>query len=363
MNDEILRERLTAVRQKLADWQVDALLITGYANRRWLSGFTGSNCRLLVTADQALLATDFRYYSQAEQQAPHFTLFRHERRTEDDERFFGHGNELTVGFEADDVTVGAFETMQQRGQDIHWHSLPTTLEPLRAVKTAVELEKIQAAAAITDQAMAQVPEIVRSGMSERQIAWELEKEMREAGADGMAFPVLVASGPNAAHPHHATGDRKVTPGDTIIIDMGGMLDGYRSDLTRSFLVGNDSSEQFMTIYEIVKQAQTAVLQQAKANMGCRQVDAIARDLIAEAGHQEHFGHGLGHGVGLDIHEEPFLSTRAKDEERLLAGMTLTVEPGIYIPGWGGIRLEELTVVTTEGLRPLSHSPYTPIIPT
>lgn len=363
MSSQIYTQRLTAVRQKLSQWQVDGILITGYANRRWLSGFTGSNAKLLVTQDQALLATDFRYYEQALRQSPHFTLFKHERRQEDDAAFLKASAANSIGLDARNMSLTDVNSLKRATDHVKWKAIDPTIEFLRAIKTADEIEKIRAAAAITDLAASQIPEIVKPGMSEKQIAWELEKTMREAGADGLAFDILVASGPNGASPHHRADARKITVGDTLIVDMGAMLDGYRSDLTRSFYVGNDPSEQFLAIYNTVLAAETAVLETAKPGMTCKAVDSIARDMIAKAGHREHFGHGLGHGVGLDIHEEPFLSQRATDDKTIEVGMTLTVEPGIYIPGWGGIRIEDLTIITENGLERLSHCPKTPIIPT
>lgn len=358
----ILADRLTAVRHKLAAWDVDGVLITGYANRRWLSGFTGSNCQLLVTASAALLATDSRYYEQAAQQAPHFTLFQHERTPQHTTDFLATSGAATIGLGAANMSLHDFAKLKEAAPNVVWHELAETVESLRVVKTAVEIAAIRRAAAITDLAMSQVTEIVQPGMTERQVAWELEKTMRDAGADGMAFDILVASGPNAALPHHHAGDRRIQLGDSLIVDMGAMLHGYRSDMTRTFFVGNAPTAEFLQAYDLVLAAQTAVLDQARAGMGLKAVDAIARDIIRDGGHDDHFGHGLGHGVGLDIHEDPFLSPRADETAVLPAGATLTVEPGIYIPGWGGVRIEDLTVVTESGLERLSHCPKNPIIP-
>ena len=358
----IHQERLTAVQSHLSAWQVDALLITSATNRRWLSGFTGSNAQLLITPDQAIIATDFRHYQQAEVQAPLFTLFKHQRTEEDTAVFIQQANAHKIGLEAKHMTLAEAENLNKAASSIEWVQLSETVESMRQLKTSAEIEAIQAAAAITDHAMSLVNEITRPGMSERVLAWELEKAMRETGADSMAFPVIVASGPNAAFPHHATGDRQLQTGDAIIIDMGAQLNGYRSDMTRTFFLGNEPTAQFMEIYELVLRAQTAVLQQTRPDMHNKTIDSIARDIIATAGHREHFGHGLGHGVGLDIHENPFLSPRSPESETISAGMTLTVEPGVYIPGWGGVRIEDLTIITENGLKSLSHCPKNPIIP-
>lgn len=356
-------ERVEKVRALLDEWQVDGVLVTGYANYRWLSGFTGSNCKLLVTAKKALLATDFRYYDQATSQSPHFTLFKHERRSEDDAAFLEEAAVASLVFNGSQLTVAQHAALQEAAPQIAWRMREKTVESLRLIKSAEELDTIRRAAAITDQTMARVAELAEPGISERALAWQLEKAMRDAGADGLAFDILVASGPNAALPHHRAGERRLQRGDALIVDMGAMVDGYRSDLTRSFYLGNEADDDYAQIYEIVLAAQTAVFQQAHAGMRCKTVDATARAIITKAGHGNHFGHGLGHGVGLDIHEDPFLSPRAADDKIIDVGMTLTVEPGIYIPGWGGVRIEDLTVVTENGLERLSHCPKRPLIPT
>lgn len=358
----ILKKRLNDVRNQLSMWQVDGLLVTGYANFRWLSGFTGSNCKLLVTSSKALLATDFRYYEQAQSQAPHFTLFKHERRTEDDIAFLEEAAVSSLAFNTSQLSVAQFEALRAAAPDVSWNGQPQTVETLRLVKSADEIEKIRRAAAITDHAMAQVPKLAKPGMSEKQLAWQLEKAMRDAGADGLAFDILVASGANAALPHHRAGERPLRDGDTVIIDMGAMLDGYRSDLTRSFYLGARLPDDYANVYGIVQAAQCAILDRARPRMRCKVVDALARDVIANAGYGDRFGHGSGHGIGLDVHEDPFLSQRAADEKIIDVGMTLTVEPGIYLPGWGGVRIEDLTIVTESGLERLSHCPENPLIP-
>ncbi|MFQ5421022.1 MAG: M24 family metallopeptidase [Anaerolineae bacterium] len=361
-NQALYTNRLAAVRKQLASWDVAGVLIGSPANRRWLSGFTGSNAQLLITAEKAIIATDFRYYQQAAIQAPLYTLFKHERRAEDTAAFISSAAIPKIGLEANHTTLEEAQKLKKAAPDVAWVSLPEIVEPLRSIKTAAEIEDIRAAAAITDQAMLQVNEIVRPGMTERELAWKLEKTMREAGADSMAFPIIVASGANAALPHHMTSHRRLQPGDAMIIDMGAMVNGYHSDMTRSFFLGNEPTDKFWNVYKLVLRAQTAVLTTARPGMKNKDIYNIARDTIAQAGHQEHFGHGLGHGVGLNIHEDPLLSQRSAEDARIAAGMTLTVEPGVYIPGWGGIRIEDLTLITADGLTPISRCPKNPIIP-
>jgi Xaa-Pro aminopeptidase len=356
----IFQERLTAVRHKLAKWDVDGVLIDSPTNRRWLSGFTGSNAQLLITDSQALIATDFRYFTQANREAPDFTLFKHQRTAAETQAFFAEAKVTRIGIEAKHVTLAQMEELEAV-EGITWVPLPATLEPMRRVKTAVEIQTIQKACAITDGVMGLVPHFARVDLTETEVAWELEKAMRQAGAEALAFDVIVSSGPNSPLPHHHPGSRRLQAGDALIVDMGAQVDGYKSDLTRSFYLGAETTADYWAIYELVLRAQTAVFQQAKPGMSLKAIDALARDIFAQAGHADHFGHGLGHGLGLDIHEDPFLSPRASDDDFIAVGTVVTIEPGCYIPDGIGIRLEETALMTEEGLVPLTHCPKTPNI--
>jgi Xaa-Pro aminopeptidase len=233
------------------------------------------------------------------------------------------------------------------------------ISSFRTIKLAEEIEAIRSAARITDSAMEKVPLIAKPGMTESQLAWELEKLLRETGASELSFPIIVASGPNSARPHHMTGERSLQIGDTIIIDMGAKLNGYCSDLTRSFHIGESKNEQFSNVYDLVLKAQTNALEKMSAGMLSRDIDGLAREIIDEAGFGNNFGHGLGHGVGLDIHENPRLSWT--NEDIVESGVVITVEPGIYLPGWGGIRIEDLVQVKDNGVEFLSKCPKKPII--
>lgn len=359
MNPIPWQDRLAAVRGRLAEWDVDALLVTNLLHVRWLTGFTGSFGMALVTAEAALLATDFRYWEQATRQAPTFTLFKWRSGVKGiRQQFIRSVTAQRLGVEAAQLTLAEY-AQWRKVRGVRWVKLPTTLEPLRAVKDAAELAAIRAAAAITDGAMAQVPALARPGMTEQELAWALEKGMREAGATGMAFEVIVASGPNAALPHHRPGQRPLALGDAVVIDMGAQREGYHSDLTRTFHLGASPSEMFQNIYQLVQTAQSRALAEMRAGMSGQAIDALAREVIAQAGHGEAFGHSLGHGVGLAIHEEPRLA--ATNPAAIPAGSVVTVEPGVYLPGWGGVRIEDLVVLGAAGPELLSHCPKRPII--
>jgi Xaa-Pro aminopeptidase len=352
--------RLAALRQMLDGWEVDGLLLGDASNRRWLSGFTGSSGWLLLTKKKALLATDHRYWEQAMLEAPLFELVKLAgKESEYWPNFLGSADVRRLAVEGRHLTLKQFETID-RATNAGILTLDKSVEGLRAVKQEWEIAAIQAAAEITDHAMAQVPAIARPGMSEKTLAWALEKMMREAGAQAMAFDIIVASGPNGAMAHHTPGDRRLESGDCIIVDMGAKLDGYHSDLTRTFHLGAPPNERFLQIYGAVLRAQEAAISRMRSGMAGKEIDSLARELITEAGFGHAAGQSLGHGVGLDIHEEPFLSFRSEDD-LVPSGTVVSVEPGIYLTGWGGVRIEDLVLLSAEGAEPISHCPKDPII--
>lgn len=355
-----MTEKLAEIRNKFDKWRVDGLLITNAANRRWVSGFTGSAGRVLITRDKAILATDSRYWEQAAQEASDFEIFRMTDRPNVVQEFLNLGGGQHLGYEGRHMTVAELRLLK-KNKGHHWKALNVTLEPFRASKSSAELTAIREGARITDLTVNQVPRLAKVGATEREIAWDLEKFMRDSGADGVAFDIIVATGPNSALPHHHPGSRQLQAGDIIVVDLGASVDGYRSDLTRTFYLGDKPEEKFWEIYNTVHQAQVAAIGSIRAGVTGREVDAMARDMITAAGYGDNFGHGTGHSLGLEIHETPRFSPLAQ-KDVMSAGVVMTVEPGIYLPGYGGVRIEDLLLVTGDGAEYLSHAPKAPLIP-
>jgi len=348
-------KRLEALRRNMAERELEFLLVTGAANRRYLSGFTGSAGVLLVTPDRCWLVTDFRYFEQARQQAPDWELYPQKGRlTEALAQLLREQGIRRLAFEKEHVTYAQYESLAELGLELVGQA--GLVEKLRMTKDEGELEAIRVAAALADAAFAHVLSVIRPGVKEEEVALELEYHMRRAGASAAAFDIIVASGPRSALPHGRASSRRIEPGDFVTIDLGCVVDGYCSDLTRTVVVGR-ADERQREVYELVARAQRAGLEALRAGRRGSEVDAEAREVIIRAGHGDHFGHGLGHGVGLEVHEAPRLSPQAAgpDEPLLEAGMVLTVEPGVYIPGWGGVRIEDLVVVRQEGCEILSRA--------
>jgi Xaa-Pro aminopeptidase len=354
--------RLTKLRQKLADEQLDAILISNPANRRYLSGFTGSAGTLIVTLDRALLATDFRYYAQVEREAPRFELVKlTDRLTDLLPGLLGEMGSLRVGFEGDDVTFSLYRELSNViPEGVELVATSNIVEEIRAAKDVDELHKLQQAIDLTDAAYAHIADFMQPGMTERQVAWELERFVRTHGAEKMAFNI-VAAGPNGALPHATPSDRPIQAGDSVVMDIGALVDGYHSDLTRTVVLG-EATDRYRQVYEIVLRAQQAALEGIRPGMTGREADAIARGIIEEAGYGEYFGHGLGHGLGLVVHERPWLSHRRQaGSEVLHPGMVFTVEPGIYLPGEFGVRIEDVVLLREEGPQVLSRAAKEPLL--
>jgi Xaa-Pro aminopeptidase len=350
------RDRLAA---RLAADELDALLITDLVNVRYLTGFTGSNAALLVFADDTppLLATDSRYRTQAARQAPdlHTAIERACGR-----HLVGRAvaaGARRIGFESHVVTVDGFDALACElcgAADLV--RAPGAVETLREVKDAGEVALLRRACEAADAALTQLIAGggLRPGRTERAVGRELEALMVDHGADGPSFETIVAAGANSAVPHHRPTDAVLEPGDFVKIDFGALVGGYHSDMTRTFVLGPTVADWQREIYELVSAAQQAGLDAAQPGAALCEVDGAARRLIADAGYGEHFGHGLGHGVGLQIHEAPGIGSAAAGTLR--AGAVVTVEPGVYLAGRGGVRIEDTLVVSAKGPGVLSRFP-------
>jgi len=348
------------VQLKLSEQEVDALLVTDPLNMRYLTGYTGDAGMLIVDAQSVVLAVDPRYTEQALREAKPFEVVEvREDWTQFLSRVVAEKQIKVLGVEAEHVTVQQWEDWReclQGTSDIK--PVRRAISALRRVKSAEELSLIERAAELTDAALAEFRNWIKPGVTEREAAWFIEAYMRTHGAEQVAFELIVAGGPNAALPHARPGERPIKAGEPIVVDIGARVDGYNADLTRTLWLGQ-TDETFTELYGLVLRAQEAAEAKMKAGMPCRDADALARNVIEEGGYGTQFGHGLGHGVGLAVHEAPSLSSRSDDV--LVAGNVVTVEPGIYLSGWGGIRIEDLVVVEDSGIRVLSRSSKEPVI--
>lgn len=347
-----MSDRLKEIRKLIKKKNIDAVLITSRLNRRYLSGFDGTAGVLLIDHGSALLITDFRYTEQAARQAEQFEVVRYK----DDlikamVPFIKNAGWKKLGFEAKDVVYSLYKDLHKK--------LPVELVPLdqsaekqRMIKDDAELAILRNGAEILDGAFNYICSLIRPGMTEKEVALELELYLLKQGSEEKSFSFIVASGKRGAMPHGVASQKKLINGELITIDFGAVFDGYATDMTRTIALGSVGLHE-SKIYDIVKEAQQQGALAVKPGLRGKEVDAVARAVIDQAGYGEYFGHGLGHGVGLETHEEPVLNPRSSTV--LKSGMVVTVEPGIYIPEWGGVRIEDMVLVTKEGMELLTGS--------
>lgn len=352
--------RMTRLRERLPDEGCDALVVTDLVNVRYLTGFTGSNATLLVTADSARLVTDGRYRTQSAEQIEAAGVDVDVTIANDPvPALSGAARGITrIGLEADDVP---WATHRRWSVDaFSWaHLVPTEglLLGLRSVKDDGEVDRLEAASAIADAALADVADRLDDGLTEQAFRRLLEDAMADHGSEGPSFETIVASGPNGAKPHARPSDRVIGSsggGEFVVIDFGATVDGYHSDMTRTMPV-SDLSDTQERMFDVVRRAQAAGVERVAAGVSCRAVDETCRTVIDEAGWADAFAHGTGHGIGLVIHESPRLSSVSDD--MLAPGHCVTVEPGVYLPEHGGVRIEDSMVVTGTGCRLLTKAPY------
>lgn len=354
----MITDRLTKLRRELSRKSVDAIFISQPENRFYLSGFEGSDGYLLITASESIIATDFRYVEQVKRQSPDYTLFQITGKISD--WFVNLLNGLNIsrlGFESGAVNFSLHtqlsEIISLRKLQLDLVPLENVVENLRTIKEQEEIVLIRKAAEISDSAFDYVSDRLKVGMTEREIAWTLEKYMRESGSQSMPFEIIVAAGPNSALPHAQPSNRPVSESEPIVIDMGAKFGRYCSDLTRTICLGKPD-DTFIKIYSIVQKAQEAAINNIQAGMPCIEADSFARNIIKDAGYYDMFGHGLGHGVGLATHDPaPHLSPLSNG--MLADSMVFSIEPGIYLPEWGGVRIEDLVTLENGKVRLLSNA--------
>ena len=336
-------DRLAA---RLAEHEVDLLLVSNPTNLRYLTGYTGTNGLATVGGGVRRFLSDFRYVEQAKAQVTEFDRLTGERDLLEDVAMLLPGGRLRLGFEADHVSVARHERLRDiLAGEVELVPTRGLVEGLRRTKDDEELALIRTAAQLADDAFSATVAEGLVGRTEREVAWTLEREMRERGAQGVSFPPIVAAGAHGARPHAEAREVPIPRDVLVVIDWGATLDGYCSDCTRTVATGT-LDDDAAAAYALVQRAQVVSLEGVAPGLGGREVDSVSRDIIAGAGHGEHYGHGLGHGVGMDVHEAPTLSQRSEDT--LAPGNVVTVEPGVYVPERFGVRIEDLVVVTDTG---------------
>ncbi|ABR48642.1 peptidase M24 [Alkaliphilus metalliredigens QYMF] len=346
-----MESRIQKIRETLKDKNLDCMLLYKPENRRYVSGFTGTTGYVVVTHDEAKFMTDFRYIEQAKTQCQGFEII--EISKEKPLTYVLNQFQISkLGIEEDHVTYGQYKDYSMKLDQIELIALDGALTKLRVIKDEDEINNITQAARIADKAFIHILKYVKPGIMEIEVALEIESFMKQKGASKLSFDMIVASGERSALPHGVASNKTLSLGDTITLDFGCVYNGYCSDMTRTFILGQATEKQ-KEIYAIVLEAQNKALQSVRPGITGAELDEIARDVISKKGYGAYFGHGLGHGVGLEIHELPHINQLGK--EPLAPGMVITIEPGIYVPGFSGVRIEDLVVVTHDGYEVLSKS--------
>lgn len=347
--------KIEAIQKHLDEWNIDCLLVTTGENIRYLTNFTGSSGAVLISKSEAIFLTDFRYKKQSYEQISGYDIII----TNESSSLFGSVidqvnsmNVNSLGFESSYLSHEAFINLQ-KGVNIDLTPTKKIVEQLREVKSREEIELIKKASAISDKAFEQILNFIRPGITERDVANQLEFEMRKEGAESSAFDMIVASGHRAALPHGLASNKVIEKGDMVKLDFGALYEGYCSDITRTVSIGKPNAK-FKDIYNIVLESLLTCEQQMKSGMSAKQVDAIVRDYITDKGYGDYFGHGAGHGIGLMVHEDPFFSKSS--QHALQKGMVVTIEPGIYLPNFGGVRIEDNVEVTDKGIEVITKAP-------
>ncbi|MGM7721220.1 M24 family metallopeptidase [Metabacillus sp. Hm71] len=351
--------KLEKIRNRFKDLSIDGLLITSKFNRRYMTGFTGTSGVAVISLDKAVFITDFRYTEQAAKEVEGYEIVKHTGPIiEEVTAVVKQLGIKRLGFEQDHLTYQAYASYKNALTDTEFLPVSGAVEKLRLIKSSAEIKILKEAAEIADAAYKHILTFVKPGLKEIEVANELEFFMRKNGAESSSFDMIVASGYRSALPHGVASNKEIEKGDFVTLDFGAYYKGYCSDITRTFAVGQPSDE-LKNIYAIVLEAQMRGMNGINPGMSGKEADALTRDYITEQGYGEYFGHSTGHGLGMEVHEGPALSFRS--DTILEPGMVVTVEPGIYIAGLGGVRIEDDTVITESGNESLTHSPKDLII--
>ncbi|UJF31268.1 M24 family metallopeptidase [Paenibacillus hexagrammi] len=346
-------KRLERLRKQMQQLDLPAIFITNAFNRHYLTGFTGSAGYVLITMERAMLLTDFRYMTQAPGQAVHYEVIEHKPKVVESIRELLQQQGISkLAFEQADITYGDYLSYQAGLSGIEFVPTNRIVEQIRFIKDDAELQIMQEAADLADATFSHILSFLRPGAVEKDIALEIEMFIRKNGGTSTSFETIVASGERSALPHGKASDRVLQNHEFVKLDFGAYYKGYCSDITRTVMLGQPT-DKHKEIYDIVLEAQLHCLENLKPGITGREGDAYARDIITRHGYGDYFGHGTGHGLGMEIHESPRLS---KTEDTILTpGMVVTVEPGIYLPGFGGVRIEDDVVITDSGIKILTHS--------
>ena len=350
------KHKLDTIRAILRMENTGAMLITDPYHLRFLSGFRGGEGMLYLSKDRQVLITDSRYTEAARKESDFIVIEESaaHKRTAILQECLAEDAVTSVGYEDEDLRCSAFAKLKEALPSVtEWKPLGTQIQAMRQIKTEAELNFLEKAEAIGDAAFSDILQLLHAGMTEKEVAAELEYSMKKHGAEGLSFSTIVASGLHSSMPHAIPTDKPIEKGDFVTMDFGCVYEGYCSDMTRTVVVGKADEKQ-KEIYEIVRRAQQNCLDHLRAGISGQEADGYAREVISDAGYGEYFGHGTGHSVGLVIHEEPRISPL--DRTILRENMIETVEPGIYIPGFGGVRIEDMVVITADGYRNYAHSP-------
>ena len=348
-----MKNRLVRLREQLDGHEIHGFLLTAPRSLRYITGFSGSNGCALVSRDEAIFITDFRYKTQAEEEVQGFVhRMAKEELFKDLAKVKWFGKKRRLGFESSHVSVEQLQQLSELLPKTELVPIKELVEQISIVKDEREIENIRQAVQISDAVFEEVIELLQPGIREVEVCAELEYRMRKEGSERLAFDAIVVSGERSALPHGQPTDKRLHKGELVTMDYGARVGGYCSDFTRTVVLGKANGRQ-RDIYQICLRAQQAAEEAARAGMMASELDGVARQIIVDAGYGDHFGHGLGHGLGLEVHEGPRLSPKGK--MRLDAGMVVTIEPGIYLPQVGGVRIEDVVVIREDGCEVLTQA--------